>query len=267
MDTYPQMRNTLKTILATAGLALLLGAIPVSAQTIVGLGPSLSGSVTIVFNGTGYPIDVTLPSVLSGTGYVFDSGGTATVFSPGSTDLTPFSSSDQGTTLSLSGGTPTLVTWVDIGGGGLPGILVLQFTTSDQYPGTDDDLVLDLISASQPYIGAVPPSLEGGGSSYEPSSVSNICDPSIGFGCNYDDFVTGSGTIVTSYSFCNVTDTEVCPNGTLPNPITATADVSSGEVHLDASLPTPEPSCLSLFAIGLISIFGSAVVRRKLFHA
>ena len=249
-----QTRRRLMIGLAVAGLALMLGAIPVNAQTISGLGPSSSGSVTIVFNGTGNPIDLTLPSVLSGTGYEFDSGGTATVFSPGSSNLTPFTSSDQGTTLSLGGGTPTLVTWVDIGGGGLPGILVLQFTTPDQYPGTYDDLILNITSGSQPYVDAVSPSLFGGGSPAYPNPFSNICDPSVN--CSYDMFVNTSGTTPTSYSFCGLFDLSICPNGPiLFNPITATVDVSSGEILLGTPLPTPEPRSFLLMGSGLLVLF------------
>jgi hypothetical protein len=160
MDTRARARSMLRTLFAVAGLALVLGVIPVHAQMIMGLGPSSSGSISLVFNGTGNPIDVTLPTDLSGTGYEFDSVGGSTVFSPSATDLTPFSSSGQGTTLSLGGGSP----------------------------------------------GA---------------------------------------------------------NGTEPNPVPANADISSGEVYLVGPLRTPEPSSLSLLVIGLISILGSAVVRRK----
>jgi hypothetical protein len=264
MDTHAQPRSTLRPLLAVAGLALMLGAIPAHAQTIIGLGPSSSGSISLVFNGTGNPIDVTFPTDLSGTSYEFDSVGGTTVFSPAATDLTPFSSSDQDTTVSLGGGSPVPVTWVDIGGGGLSGIVVLQFTIPDQYPGTYDDLVLNVTSASVPFIDSVPPSLTNGGSPAEPNPVSNICDPAISSACNYNAFVSGSGIIVTSYSFCGFPDITVCANGTEANPVTANAAISSGEAYLADAVLTPEPSSLSLLALGLISILGSAVVRRKI---
>jgi hypothetical protein len=249
-----QTRRRLTIGLIVGGFALVLGAIPLKAQTVIGLGPSSSGSVTIVFNGTGNPIDVTLPSVLSGTGYEFNSGGTATDFGPGSSDLTPFTSSDQGTTLSLGAGTPTPVTWVDIGGGALPGILVLQFTTPDQYPGTYDDLILNITSGSQPYIDAVPPSTFGGGNPAYPDPVSNICDPSIN--CFYDGLVGDSSTTPTSYSLCGFPETSICTNGPiLLNPTTATADVSSGEVLLETPLPAPEPHSFLLIGSGLLALF------------
>ncbi len=251
MDTYPQMRNTLNIILAAAGLTLLLGAIPVSAQTIVGLDPSSSGAISVTFNGEGSPIQVVLPAVLSGTGYEFDSGGTATIFGPAASDLTPFSSSDQGTTLSLDGGAPTPVSWVDIGGGGLPGILILQFTTplqSASFP--YDDLILNMNCCS-----GLPPAGNSGA----------ITD-------DYDSLTLESGPITVTPGSpypCGPLDLDVCYTPTIyaPNPLTVTAYVSSGEVLLGTPLPTPEPSSLSLSAIGLIAIFGSGVVRRKVSRA
>jgi hypothetical protein len=99
MVSHAQARDTLKNLLAMAGLALMLGAIPVHAETIFGLAPSSSGSLSLNFDGSRKPIDVTLPADLSGTGSEFDGVGDSTVFSPAATDLTPFSSSDEDTTL------------------------------------------------------------------------------------------------------------------------------------------------------------------------
>ena len=249
-------------------MALLLGAIPVSAQTIVGLDPSSTGSISISNNGTG-SLDLVLPSVLSGTGYEFDSVGGDTLFNIGST-LSTFSSSDQDTMLSLGGGTPMAVTWVDLGGGGLPGILVLQFTTPAQYPGTYDDLILNLTSISYPYFAdAEPCTLTSGcGSVAIPTPAGfNACNPSTSSACSYDGLVNGGGTIVIYYYACGMFDLGSCVGETAPDPITAAADISSGEVFLGAPVPTPEPSSLSLFAIGLIAIFGSGVIRRKVFRA
>ncbi len=268
MDTYTQTRGRLKIGLAAGGLPLMLAAIPAGADTVVGLGPNSSGSVLIVFNGTGNPIHVMLPAALSGTGYEFDSGGTSTIFSPGATDLTPFSSSNQGTTLSLNGGSPTPVSWVDIGGGGLPGIVVLQFTTPLQSPGTYDDLILNINSATAPFLAAaVAPGPTGGGSPAVPNlNNSNICAPSIT--CSYDSLVGGSGTIVTSYVLCGFLDLSVCVGGTAPNPITLTAGISSGEVFVGTPpIATPEPSTLSLLAASLISMLGLGVIRLKVFPA
>jgi hypothetical protein len=247
-----QTRRRLKIGLGAAGFALMFGAIPVNAQTIVGLGPSSSGSVTITSNGSGNPIDVVLPAVLSGTGYEFDSGGTVTVFSPSSPDLTPFSSSDQGTTLSLGGGTPTLVTWVNIGGGGLPGILVMQFITPLQSPGTYDDLILNITSASQPLIPAPEASLTNPGPNYaSPNPRSNICDPSIA--CSYSSTAGGGGPIVISSVACGPFHLTVC-DVYGPDPITTTADISSGEVFLGTPLATPEPPSFLLMGSGLLAL-------------
>jgi hypothetical protein len=99
MVSHAQARNKLKVLLAIAGFALLLGAIAAQAEAIIGLAPSSSGSVSLVFNESWKPIDVKLPTDLSGTGYEFDRVGGSTVFSPAATDLTPFSSSDEDTTL------------------------------------------------------------------------------------------------------------------------------------------------------------------------
>ncbi len=246
MDTYTQTRGRLKIGLAAGGLALMLAAIPAGADTVVGLGPNSSGSVLIVFNGTGNPIDVMLPAALSGTGYEFDSGGTST----------------------LNGGSPTPVSWVDIGGGGLPGIVVLQFTTPLQSPGTYDDLILNINSATAPFLAAaVAPGPTGGGSPAVPNlNNSNICAPSIT--CSYDSLVGGSGTIVTSYVRCGFLDLSVCVSGTAPNPITLTAGISSGEVFVGTPpIATPEPSTLSLLAASLISMLGLGVIRLKVFPA
>jgi hypothetical protein len=229
-----QTRTRLKIGIAAAGLAFMLGAVPVNAQTILGLGPSSSGSVTITSTGSGNPIDVVLPAVLSGTGYEFDSGGTVTVFGPSSADSTPFSSSDQGTTLRLGGGTPMLVSWVDIGGGGLAGILVLQFTTPLQTPGTYDDLILNITSAYQPL----------------PNPTSNFCDPSIA--CSYNNTAFGGNPFVISSFACGFLDLSVC-FVTAPDPVTTTADISSGEVFVGTLLPTPEPPSFLLMGGGLLA--------------
>jgi hypothetical protein len=250
-----QTRRRLMIGLAVTGLALMLGAIPVNAQTTEVFGPSSSGSISMLNNGTG-SLEVVFPTVLSGTGYAFDSGGTASFFSIDLTSgLSTFTSSDQGTTLSLNGGAPTPVTWVDMGGGELPGIIVLQFTTPLASSGPYDYLILNINSLSQPYLAPA---------SFTPFETSpavpapanyNACDEP--GGCSYDSVVEGGGTIITSYYICDPFDIidPWCVSGTSPNPITTTADISSGEVLLGTPLPTPEPSSFLLMEIGLLALF------------
>jgi len=249
---------------ASGALALVLAAASAHADTVVGLGPSTTGTVNLTFNGVGGQINVVLPSVLAGTGYEFDSSGTSTNFGPGGAELTPFSSSDQGTTLSLGGGAPTPVTWVDIGGDGLPGILILQFTTPLQTPGTYDDLVLNILTGYQPFIPALP--LGQGGISTSSTPIppgTNLCSPSID--CAYSGFVIGSGMQTTSESACGFLDEEVCTTDA-SDPFTVTANISSGQVYVAGAAAAPEPSTLSLFGLGLISLLGLELVRSKAFR-
>jgi hypothetical protein len=252
----------LKIGLAVTGLALLLGAIPVKADSLVGLGPNTTQPISMTFNGPGNPIDVVLPSVLAGTGYEFDSTGGNTVFTPGATDLTPSAASTQTTALSLAGGPAALVTWKDIGGGGLPGIMLLQFTTSLQTVGTYDDLVLNIDSATEAFIPAVSVTPVSGGTTFSsPGAGINIC----GFvPCSFDSLMAGSGMQSTSSFLCGFLYFSVCTTDA-PDPATAIASISSGEVYVApaGTVSAPEPSSLSLAAIGLLSMFGLASLKRR----
>jgi hypothetical protein len=255
-------RTRLMVVLAAAGLIFLLGTIPVNAQTTVVLDPSSSGTISTINNGTG-TLDVVFPNVLSGTGYAFDSGGTGTSFNIGST-LSTFASSDQATTLSLGGGTPTPVTWVDMGGGTLPGIVVLQFTTPLQSTGAYDYLILNINSIYEPYLAsALPCSLDVCDSSAEPAPANyNLCAEDAS-ACVYNSLVDGGGSIVTSYYACGMFDLSSCVGGTSPNPITSALDISSGLVYLGTPPPTPEPSSFLLMGGGMLAL-GSILRRRRI---
>lgn len=277
------MLRNLKFGVPTGLVLLLLSALPVRADNIVGLGPSSSGTVTITFNATTQSYDVTLPSTLSGSGYEFDSGGTNTTFvlSGSPSGQASFSSSDQGTTLSLAGqpsGTP--VTWTDIGGGNLPGILIMQFTTPLQSGGTTelDDLVLNITSLS-----VTSQSSEAGGTlSFSPGTFTfNLLqDDSTPIWFNEPSF-SGSGFVEENLpcpglitlapgdpgtQLNPLPDTAPCPTGANQ---TVTAAISSGEVFVATSGSTsatstvPEPSSIYLLGSGLASLMGMGLLRKR----